>query len=807
MRRVLTVPAALAASAVTAVVCAVPAAAAPHTDDASSLQAPPALSWITLTDSKGISIWSYELSLDRGGLTNPAKFFWSSIAETAWGAYRALCALALWFLDWVLGFGWVNVVAAPLMAVGDAIRDVVSRLGLVPTLLTVTAFAAGGWLLRGRRMTAFWEVGVACLIATLASGVLANPVALVAGPDGYVVRANQVGQELASALATGDAAGKTPEQLRADQTQALVDTFLRQPTQMINFGAVLDGGTCEAAFDDVVRAGPYNDGSNVRDAVGDCDQRLGEFAASPNASMALGSLLFLPAGLVVLGLAVVVAGSVVVAGCWAMYQSLKAVVVLVTGILPGGMRGSLMLTVAETTMSLLILVFTSVFLGVFLLVIQSVFANSADQGLARTFVITDVLLVVGLVIYLRAKGRIRKASARLAQLLSRRPGGAPPTALPGAAAMPGKAGAMARAAASGFVGAQLRGRGGSPGPQPGVKGVAAAAVKTATTAAAAAASGGTSTAVTTAVRAGRTVSSSRRAVVLTRMAANHARDRQGVAPPPPKRGFAGRLRRRKAEPSVPADNRTPSPKGGTRPGESAGGAGRRKGEPVPRAVPPPRSRSGKRSAGDGVSPASVRDSAGRRSGVGRWGLPISGRAAGGNSPAARASEPKPDGAGRGRVDRRVFPLGRRTAGEDQTGLADGGGQSRRRVSLQARLAGVAGRAGSADHQPAQDGEPRVRTGRRPVPAPEPAATGSQGRGARPAAAARTAARQPVPEPSGPDGPKPARPARPPAAGASGPEPAKARPRATGPRRRVARPGAGGKRPAVPVSRSRSTADV
>ena len=74
--------------------------------------------------------------------------------------------------------------------------------------------------------------------------------------------------------------------------------------------------------------------------------------------MGLGSLLFMPASVVVLLLAIVLAGSVIAAGCNAMFQGLKAIITLVTGLLPGGGRGSLMLTAAETVIALAIIVFT-----------------------------------------------------------------------------------------------------------------------------------------------------------------------------------------------------------------------------------------------------------------------------------------------------------------------------------------------------------------------------------------------------------------------------------------------------------------
>ena len=178
------------------------AAAAPIAAADKIGQTPPALAWIDLKDSRGISIWNFEMSLDRGGITSPDKFFWASITDACWGAYRSWCALSLWFLDWVLSFTWVQTIAAPLLSVGNAMQQVVTRLGLVPTFLTLTALLAGLWMLKGRHTTAIWEVGIACVIAALASGVFAQPVQMIAGQNGYIVKANQTGQELAAALAT-----------------------------------------------------------------------------------------------------------------------------------------------------------------------------------------------------------------------------------------------------------------------------------------------------------------------------------------------------------------------------------------------------------------------------------------------------------------------------------------------------------------------------------------------------------------------------------------------------------------------------
>jgi len=420
-------------------------------------QAPAALAWIDLKDSHGISMWNHELSLDRGdGFPfNPAKFFWASVTDYYWHGYRSYCAVALWFIDWVMSLDWLAAVASPLLEVGDAMQSVVNNLGLVPTFLMITALAAGAWMFRGRHATAVWEVAIACVIAVLATGVLAQPVQLVAGPDGYIINAHRLGQEIGAALATGDAAGKTSQELRRTQTGQLVDTFIRQPTQMINYGAVIDGGSCESVYNEVVGAGPYGSASTIRTKIAACDKTLGDYAANPSAGMATSALLFSPAAFVMLLFGGLLAGAVVAAGVWAAFQSVKAIWTMVAGLLPGSSRGSFFLTAAEVIVSLAIIVFTNVYLAVFLLIIQALCAASEPTSIARTFVIADVLIVVGLITFWKQRQRLKSMSHRLASLLAQRPGGSP-TRLPEQQHTPNPVGAVIRTVANvGQLGAQV----------------------------------------------------------------------------------------------------------------------------------------------------------------------------------------------------------------------------------------------------------------------------------------------------------------------------------------------------------------
>jgi len=398
-------------------------------------QTPPALAWIHLEDSRGISIWDYELSLDRGGVTSPDKFFWSAITDACWGAYRAWCALALWFLNWVMSFGWIHTIAAPLISIGDAMQGVVTQLGVAPTLATIATIAAivaVGWMARGRWATGVWELALTLVIAALATGVLAQPVRLLAGDDGLIVKTQQAGLELSAAIdGQSGTSGQTPDQLRRAQTGVLVDTFIRAPTELINFGIVLDGGRCETVYTTAVKAGPYGSSADLRNKVGGCAPAAKAYADQPTASMAIGSVIFMPAAFIILAMTILLAGSVIAAGCYAMVAALRLIVSLVTGLLPGGARGGLFRAVADTVISLLIIMFTTVFLGVFLLVIQAMFAAGSGQSIPRTFAIVDVVLVVGIVIYARQRRQLKAGAERLAQWMAQRPGqGAAATRLP-----------------------------------------------------------------------------------------------------------------------------------------------------------------------------------------------------------------------------------------------------------------------------------------------------------------------------------------------------------------------------------------
>lgn len=384
-----------------------------------------AFAWIDVKDSYGVSIWKYGLDLDEGGVTAVGKAVAAAFVQMIWSAYDVLVMLSLWLLDWVLSFEWLQTLATPILLLGDAMESVVDQLGLTTALLTVTAVVAVVYMARGRWATGVYEIGMSLILSALALGLLANPVEQVAGADGYLEQAHRAGLELSAALANeGEGTDKSTDQLREEQTARLADAFISDPFQVVNFGYVLDE-KCERLYAEAIDEREFGKAPEARKALQVCDSQAKDYADNPSFEMVMSALVFFPAGIAVMLLSVMISASVLVAGAWAMFQSVKLIVALVLALLPGNSRGPFWSSIAETIMALVMVVFTSAFLGAFLLVISALFAAGKESGQSpvATFAIVDVMMFVGAVVFWKWRSNLKSAANRLANAMATRPGG------------------------------------------------------------------------------------------------------------------------------------------------------------------------------------------------------------------------------------------------------------------------------------------------------------------------------------------------------------------------------------------------
>ncbi|MCT1515312.1 hypothetical protein [Dietzia cercidiphylli] len=410
------------------------AMAAPESDDAAF--ATPFDS-LQVKDSHGINVWRYVLSIDGGSATNPNAVVFSPLVQIVWGSMRLFASLSIWFVGWVLRFDWLDLLLAPVAAIGEASSVMVDRLGVVGVFAMAAALFAGFMMFRGRHTTFVYDLMMAAVLAALATGAMHDPVEKIGGENGYVIKARDAGMEFAAGLSNGgDTSGNVESNIEQLQTE-MADTLLRQPTQMINFGRVIDadeqgGQACIDEWDKGHQNVEGNDVDTVKDNVAKCGEageEMKAWADNPGVNMLFVAVTFAFSQSVINLLFLLFGILVMVAVGLALYSSVMLIWTIVIGILPGETRGMLWNNVATLLVSLVLVTVSIAFLAGYLQFIQAVFAATEGTDLLMRMVMIDALYLLGLVLFVRLWFNVKKRKDGLAARLAKRPG-AEPTALP-----------------------------------------------------------------------------------------------------------------------------------------------------------------------------------------------------------------------------------------------------------------------------------------------------------------------------------------------------------------------------------------
>lgn len=398
---------------------------------------PAVTSWMNIKDTHGVSVWGYSLSMDNGGLTSPLKALCSFFTNLTWELYRVFIVTALWLIDWVLSFTWLNTIAAPIQTLGDSLQGVVDTFGASAAFLTIAGVMGGFWLLRGKYALGIYEFLTTCVVATLATGMFANPVAVVGGSDGWLMNARDLGLGVAARMSVDGSNGAlddaNADEVRTRISSELATTFIRIPSQLINFGKIVEAGPCAPVYETLTKPtkGSSTIGLQSSDAYKTfeycADKSVKKKAENPSVDMIISALFLAIAGVGVLIFALVLLAAVMLAACYALYAAVKAVITLVVGLLPGNARAPLAMTFAEILTSLALVVFSIVFLMSYLMVINSLFvkAGNSTGSLIKSFMFIDMMLFVGIAIFWKGRKALRRSSERLSQSMLKRPSGAP----------------------------------------------------------------------------------------------------------------------------------------------------------------------------------------------------------------------------------------------------------------------------------------------------------------------------------------------------------------------------------------------
>ncbi|HET7722074.1 MAG TPA: hypothetical protein VFK43_19035, partial [Acidimicrobiales bacterium] len=180
----------------------------------------------------------YDIGYDEGAWNHFSRKILGFLTETAFGAARWFVRVALWIVNWALGFGFARRLADPAQGAADAYQSqVVDRLGLEYFFLTLAA-AYGGWhAMRGRLARGGGEFLVSVTVAAAAATVFAYPgTFLLEALD----RTSEVSFEIASVTTAADPSRPVdPDNVVAPVAADIHRAFVETPHQLINWGRTI----------------------------------------------------------------------------------------------------------------------------------------------------------------------------------------------------------------------------------------------------------------------------------------------------------------------------------------------------------------------------------------------------------------------------------------------------------------------------------------------------------------------------------------------------------------------------------------
>ncbi len=395
----------------------------------------PWLAFYGPTDSHGLAPWNYELNLDGGNITNPLKPAALLLASIGWMIYRFWVVAVCWLLDFVLQFRQFELLRGPARAAAQVIENVVDRVGIVPSLTTLSILMSGFLLFRSRYGAAIGEMVTSVAIAALVGTSLAHPMGWVASDDGALARARDTGANLTSELLLGGMgmAGSdvvTAADARKLVQQRVLDTLVRTPHQLINYGQVLDKtGTaaCVSTYDSTLRTPPT--GQEARVPIAGACGKQAEAAANDPMMALLGVLVVTPSASFFFLLVFVLAIVLFVLTMLVLWEAAKFIVALIRAILPGSNRAAMFECLLTIIVGVFFITLALTSMAILLLVLDGVFSATSDWHPVVIFILVDILLLsatiaIGL-LAVRAKKHGRKLGHSTAAALTRRPGSLP----------------------------------------------------------------------------------------------------------------------------------------------------------------------------------------------------------------------------------------------------------------------------------------------------------------------------------------------------------------------------------------------
>lgn len=393
--------------------------------------ASPGLSWMgdtfDITDSRGIRLSQYEISMDDGGTFHPVQGVWFGLIQMVWTLHTAIIGILGALLDWTVSLTWVGWLAGPFTDIQKMLHtQLLGRVGatawgggVLVLVMLISGSLAGIKIMRGRT-SGWWDLLRGVVASALAVGFFAAPVTGVIGDGSRLAEPLAAVQRIGSQISvmitsttapTGKVTGSQPittdssgrpvftTSTNLKVSSMLVDSFVRPVHQQLNYGQVIDSTGCQGAYDKVLKAGPYGDTAKPqRDAMKACDKKYGDYTDSAAGASWLVGYAYFETCIVALSLLLLL---FTITTWYYVAKMLWAALVSMIDILKAipGHTEPLLRDVTSIFYGLLFYISSLAVLSIILKVIANVFA-AGGTNLAVKFLVTDVVIVIGIVLFI-----------------------------------------------------------------------------------------------------------------------------------------------------------------------------------------------------------------------------------------------------------------------------------------------------------------------------------------------------------------------------------------------------------------------
>ncbi|KAA1250696.1 hypothetical protein F0Q45_08355 [Mycobacterium simiae] len=383
----------------------------------------PLLYMLDVTDSYGVPLSRYAISTDYGSiLDGGSQAVLATLFQAEAGLFVAIGGVVIWFLMYVLNFGFLPDLVQPVALVAqDYAGQIIPGIAVIAAVIAATVIAVN--ILRENLPRAASQAAAAVVIALIGGALVCSPITWVISDRGPLA----MGRDAAVGIGSNSIAGiDNTTQTLSRLEGTLATSFVRRPLQTWNFAGQPDSTpACAAAWSNGVNSG---DPDKIKDGIAACgapDSAVMKATAdnpSPG-QLGTGFLMIMFIGVFAL-FCLVLAGHIVMEFFRAVRDACQLLWGFAVGVIPGGPQASLVDTfvaVLFAGVAMFGFVTLTIFFGE---IITVVFAQQGNGVVAMFSALLLMMVAIRAVFGLSKK--MKQSSAKVAAGVLNSVGATPP---------------------------------------------------------------------------------------------------------------------------------------------------------------------------------------------------------------------------------------------------------------------------------------------------------------------------------------------------------------------------------------------